>query len=358
MAASFRKSTFLAAALALSGGAAAADVTGLPEGVSVGSAEMPGRPTGCTVVLFRDDAIAGVDVRGGGPGSRETALLDPTNPTRGIQAVALSGGSAYGLGVATGVQMWLRGKGRGFPTPAGPVALVPQAILFDLPVGDPAIIPDADCGRRAAIDAETRMDRGPWAEGSVGAGAGATVGKVLGLGPDASMKAGLGIATATLPSGLKVSAIMAVNALGDVIDPETNRVVAGALKDGAPVDARALIRRGELWNSARGPGQNTTIGVVVTNAPLTSVEATKLARMAQVGLARTIAPVATPYDGDMVFAATTGAWNGAVDMAVLGELAAQAVSDAILRGVCRAESRLGWATAVAMGRCPSRVMGE
>lgn len=355
MASSFWKTLLCAVALGCASVPILADSTDLPPGVSVGHAEMSGRPTGCTVVLFKQDAIAGVDVRGGAPGGRETALLDVTNPTRGIQAVVLSGGSAYGLGVATGVQMWLREKGRGFATPAGPVALVPQAILFDLPVGDPAIIPDADCGRRAVVDADARMDRGPWAEGSVGAGAGATVGKVLGLGPDTSMKAGLGIATVTLPSGLKVSAVIAVNALGDVVDPETNRVVAGALKYGALVDARALIRSGELWNSSRSSGQNTTIGVVVTNASLSAAEATKLAQMAHAGFARTIAPVATPYDGDTVFAASTGTWSGSVDMAVLGELAAQATAEAILRGVCRAESRLDWPTAAAMGRCPVRV---
>lgn len=355
MAVSLWRKFLFAAGLALASAQALADVTDLPAGVSIGHAEMTGRPTGCTVVLFKEDAIAGVDVRGGAPGGRETALLDVINPTRGIQAVVLSGGSAYGLGVATGVQMWLREKGRGFPTPAGPVALVPQAILFDLPVGDAAIVPDADCGRRAALDAESRMDRGPWAEGSVGAGAGATVGKVLGLGPETSMKSGLGIATLTLPSGLKVSAVVAVNALGDVIDPETNRVVAGVLKNGALVDARALIRSGELWNSARSSGQNTTIGVVVTNAPLSVAEATKLAQMAHVGFARTIAPVATPYDGDTVFATSTATWEGSVDMAVLGELAAQATAEAILRAVCRAESRLGWPTAADMGRCPVRV---
>ena len=323
----------------------------LPAGVAVGHAEMTGRPTGCTVILFADDAVVGVDVRGGGPGSREIALLNPTNPTRKVQAIALSGGSAYGLAVATGVQRWLRDRERGFPTPAGPVALVPQSILFDLPVGDPAIVPDADCGHRAA-DAAT--DAAPWPEGSVGAGAGATVGKVLGLDASASTKAGLGVAGLVLPSGLTVGAVIAVNALGDVVDPETGRVVAGALRDGSLVDARSLIRSGALWNEARQPGQNTTIGVVVTNAALTASEATKFAQMAQVGLGRTIAPVATPYDGDTVYGASTGRWDGSVDMAVLGELGAQVVAEAILRAVCLAEPRLGWTTAAALGTCPSR----
>jgi L-aminopeptidase/D-esterase-like protein len=322
----------------------------LPNGVAVGHAEMAGRPTGCTVVLFAEDAVAGVDVRGGGPGSREIALLDPTNPTRKIQAIALSGGSAYGLGVATGVQLWLRERGRGFPTPAGPVALVPQSILFDLPVGDAAIVPDADCGRRA-VAAAARQPAGPWAEGSVGAGAGATVGKMLGLGPADSMKSGLGIAGLTLPSGLTIGAVVAVNALGDVIDPANGRLVAGALKDGALVDTRDLIRSGAIWNEARGAGQNTTIGVVATNAQLTTADATKLAQMAQVGLGRTIVPVGTPYDGDTVYAAATGGWDGMVDMAVLGELGAQVMAEAILRAVCRAEPALGWTTATAMGRC-------
>ncbi len=342
------------------GGAAADAVNGqpvpitasLPPGVAVGHAEMPGRPTGCTVVLFTEDVVAGVDVRGGGPGSREIPLLDPTNPTRKIQAIALSGGSAFGLAVATGVQMWLREQGRGFPTPAGPVALVPQSILFDLPVGDPAIVPDADCGRRAVSTAQATP---PWIEGSVGAGAGATVGKVLGLDATASMKSGVGIAGLTLPSGLKIGAVVAVNALGDVIDPDRGRVIAGALKDGALVDARRLIRSGALWNQAREAGQNTTIGVVVTNAGLTVSEATKLAQMAQVGYGRTIAPVATPYDGDTVYAATTGRWDGMVDMAVLGELGAQVVSEAILRAVCLAEPRLAWTTATQMGTCPARL---
>jgi len=320
----------------------------LPAGVAIGHAEMAGRPTGCTVVLFETDAVAGVEVRGGGPGGRELGLLSPMNPTRRIQAIALSGGSAYGLDVATGVQRWLRERDRGFPTPAGPVALVPQSILYDLPVGDPAIVPDADCGYRAV--ASTSFE-GPWAEGSVGAGAGATVGKMLGLGPDASMKGGLGIAGLTVASGLSVGAVIAVNALGDIIDPATDRVVAGALKDGAPVDIRALIRAGALWNEARQPGQNTTIGVVLTNADLTAARATKLAQMAHQGLARAIAPVATPYDGDTLYAASTGRWEGIVDMAVLGELAAQVVTAAVLRAVCEAEPRLGWITARQLGRC-------
>lgn len=342
--------------VALATGAAAREAVpfavSLPDGVAVGHAEMEGRPTGCTVVHFEDDAIAGVDVRGGGPGGREHALLDPTNPPRKVQAIVLSGGSAYGLGVATGVQAWLRERGRGFETSAGPVALVPQSILFDLPLGDPLIVPDADCGRRA-MDAATTV--APWPEGSVGAGAGATVGKVLGGGPDRSTKGGMGIAGLTLPSGLEVGAVIAVNALGDVIDPTTGTVVAGALEDGRPVDARLLIRSGALWNEARAPGENTTIGVVVTNAVLDPAQATKLAEMAQMGLGRAIAPVATPYDGDTLYGAATGTWDGFVDMSVLGELGAQVVVEAILRAVCTADPRLDWTTAKDLGTCPERL---
>ncbi|MGD8494741.1 MAG: P1 family peptidase, partial [Gemmatimonadales bacterium] len=204
---------------------ACAQSTGIRQvpGVYVGHHTLSGRPTGCTVVLTPDGAVAGVDVRGGAPGTRETDLLDPVATVQEVNGIALSGGSAFGLDVATGVSRFLEESGSGFP--AGPVRvpIVPAAILFDLSVGDPSIRPDADCGYRAA---QAAMEgRGPLAEGNVGAGAGATVGKLAGI--ERAMKGGIGSASIELSSGLIVAAVVAVNAVGDVVDPRTGRVVAG-----------------------------------------------------------------------------------------------------------------------------------
>jgi len=295
-------------------------------GVKVGHYTLTTRPTGCTVVLTESGAVAGVDVRGGAPGTRETDLLDPVNTVQKVHAIVLSGGSAFGLEAATGTVRWLEEKGIGFDVFVAKVPIVPAAILFDLGVGDPKVRPTADCGYKAAAAATD----GPVAEGNVGAGAGATVGKLAG--PGRAMKSGLGSAALTLPNGLTVAALVAVNAIGDVIDPATGRVIAGVrTADGSGLaDARALVRSGALLRPT-GPGQNTTIGVVATNAALTKAQATKVAQMAHDGFARAISPTHTPADGDTVFALATGTLAGEPEVLVIGALAAEVMADAIVR---------------------------
>jgi L-aminopeptidase/D-esterase-like protein len=308
----------------------ASDARGLTAvaGLKVGHHTLTERPTGCTVVLAEAGAVAGVDVRGAAPGTRETDLLNPVNLVDKVQAIVLAGGSAFGLDAASGVVRYLDEHKLGFPTQYGPVPIVPAAILFDLGIGSPpSIRPTADCGYRAAMSATT----GPVAEGSVGAGAGATVGKMKGAG--FAMKSGIGSSSITLPGGLTVAALVAVNAFGDVIDPSTGRVVAGVrTADGRGfADARLLVRAGATMPGA--VGQNTTIGVVATNAVLTKTQATRVAQMAHDGLARTISPVHTPFDGDTLFVVATGTGKQPGDVLTIGALAAEAVADAVLRAV-------------------------
>jgi L-aminopeptidase/D-esterase-like protein len=313
-------------------------LTAVP-GVKVGNHTLTERPTGCTVVLTEAGSVAGVDVRGGSPGTRETDLLDPVNTVQRIQAIVLSGGSAYGLDAAAGTMRWLEEKGLGQKTRAGLVPIVPAAILFDLGVGDSRIRPGADCGYKAAAAASDAAV----AEGNVGAGAGATVGKVLG--PGRSMKAGIGSAALAQPGGLVVAALVAVNAVGDVIDPATGLVVAGVrTADGLGLaDARSLLRAGllaERKDPVR-PGENTTIGVVATNAILTKAEATKVAQMAHDGLARAVSPAHLPSDGDTIFAVATGKLEGA-DVGTVGALAAEALAAAIVRAARQATAIPGY----------------
>ena len=302
------------------------------EGLLVGHAVRPERPTGCTVIVAREGATAGVDVRGAAPGTRETDLLDPLNTVQQVHAIVLSGGSAFGLDVATGVMEHLEREGVGFPVGSLKVPIVPAAILFDLGVGDGRIRPDARCGREAAAAAS----RAPVAQGNVGAGAGATVGKLYGL--SRAMKGGLGSASITLPSGVVVAALVAVNARGDVIDPATGTVVAGVRtpEGTALADARVLLRQGLPTPVA--PGENTTLGVVATNARLTKTEASLVARMAHDGFARAIAPVHTPSDGDTIFALATATRGDAVDVGLIGALAADVTAQAIVNAVRYAEA--------------------
>ena len=299
------------------------------DGVKVGHCTMTGRPTGCTVVLVEQGAVAGVEVGGGAPGTRETDLLDPVNLVDEVNAIVLSGGSAFGLDAASGVVRWLDERGHGYDAGGGfRVPIVPAAVLFDLDVGgSPKIRPTADCGYRAADAASSA----PVEEGNVGAGAGATVGKLAG--PSREMKGGLGSAAITLPDGLVVAALVAVNALGDVIDPASGRVVAGVrTPDGnALADARVLLRQGALYPAH--PGRSTTIGVVATNARLTKDQATKVARMAHDGYARAISVAHTMLDGDTIFALATGAHTGAVNTSLIGALGAEAMADAVVRAV-------------------------
>jgi L-aminopeptidase/D-esterase-like protein len=323
--------------------AAALNITTVP-GITVGQFTLSERPTGCTVVLAANGAVGGVDVRGGAPGTVETDLLSPENTVERVNAVFLSGGSAFGLATRDGIVKFLADKKIGFATGAGPVPIVPGAILYDLNIGGrPDIRPGADCGARAAAAAKA----GPIDEGNTGAGAGATVGKLLGAAR--AMKGGIGSTALQTNDGLIVGAIVAVNAVGTVFDPRTGKAVAGVrTADGRALDDPfAIVRRGVLQQGpARGgSGENTTIGVVATNARLTKAQARKVAQMAHDGMARTIIPSHTPSDGDTLFVLATGDRAGDPNVGTIGALAAEAVSDAILRAVRAAKGLPGYPAA-------------
>jgi L-aminopeptidase/D-esterase-like protein len=313
-------------------------------GIKVGHFTLTQRPTGCTVILAEHGAVAGVDVRGAAPGTRETDLLNPVNAVEHVHAVVLAGGSAFGLDAASGVVRYLDEKGVGFKIGRATVPIVPAAILIDLEVGaSEKIRPTAECGYRAA---QTAAD-GEIEEGNVGAGAGATVGKLAGH--SRGMKGGLATASITLPGGLTVAALVAVNAVGDVIDPQTGQVIAGVrTADGSAIDdIKALIRSGARPRAA--VGGNTTLAVVATNATLTKTQATKVAQMAQDGFARVIYPAHTMYDGDTVFALATGNTAGP-DVTTIGALAADMVSEAIVRAVTNATGVPGYPAARDLAR--------
>jgi L-aminopeptidase/D-esterase-like protein len=302
-------------------------------GIKVGQHTLTERPTGCTVILVDGEgAVGGVSQRGGAPGTRETDLLDPSNMVDKVNAVVLSGGSAFGLEAATGTVRWLEEHNIGWDVRIAKVPIVPAAILFDLPVGgNPKVRPTADCGYQAAAEASTA----PVREGTVGAGAGATVGKSGGPGRGA-MKSGLGSYSITLPSGLTVGAIVAVNAVGDIIDPDTGKVVAGVRNaDGSLADARTLLRSGQTGPRPRA-AENTTIGLVATNARLTKAQAHRMALMADDGFARAIFPSHTMGDGDTVFSLATGQWTGDADITQIGALAADVMARAIVRAATEA----------------------
>lgn len=306
-------------------------ITAVP-GIKVGHHTLTERPTGCTVILVDGEgATGGVSQRGGAPGTRETDLLDPANMVDKVNAVVLAGGSAFGLDAATGTVRWLEEHGIGWDVGIARVPIVPAAILFDLPVGgNPRIRPTADCGFRAAEAASGA----PVPEGTIGAGAGATVGKSGG--PNRAMKSGLGSYGITLTNGLSVGAIVAVNAVGDIIDPDTGHIVAGVRNpDGSFADARILVRTGQTGPRPRS-GENTTIGLVATNARLTKAQASRMALMADDGYARAIYPSHTQGDGDTVFALATGQWTGEVDITQIGALAAEVMARAIVRAATEA----------------------
>jgi L-aminopeptidase/D-esterase-like protein len=309
-------------------------------GIRVGHHTLSDRPTGCTVILTEAGAVATVDVRGAAPGTRETALLDPVNTVQEVHAIVLSGGSAFGLAAADGVMRYLEERNIGYPTRAANVPIVPAAILYDLGIGDdPTVHPTAECGYRAA---QVATD-GPITEGSVGAGTGATVGKLGG--PGRAMKGGIGTAAFDLSAGIWVAALMAVNAVGDIIDPDTGAIVAGVRTADGPglADARRLLQT-EPHDDV-GNGENTTIGVVATNATLTKTQLSIVARMAHDGLARAIRPAHTPSDGDTIFAIATGEVSEEVSLLRIGALAADATTEAILRGVRAATGLPGYPSA-------------
>lgn len=321
-------------------------------GIKVGHHTLTERPTGCTVILVEGDgATGGVSQRGGAPGTRETDLLSPANMVDKVNAVMLAGGSAYGLDAAQGAVRYLEERKMGWKVGSGVVPIVPAAILFDLPFGGkPHIRPTADCGYHAAQSASD----GPVTEGNIGAGAGATVGK---MGMGRSMKAGIGTAAITLPNGLVVAAIVAVNAVGDIVDPSSGRTVAGVrTEDGKSLaDVRMLLRSGALLKRpAPRPGENTTIGLVATNAKMSKVEIHRVAMMADDGFARAITPSHTVGDGDTVFALATGRWDGEANPTIVGALAAEAMAEAIVRAAIAAESSSGVPSARELGTVPAR----
>ncbi|ERM93186.1 peptidase [Caldanaerobacter subterraneus subsp. yonseiensis KB-1] len=303
------------------------------EGIKVGNAENVEAGTGCTVVICEEGATPGVDVRGGAPGTRETDLIRSENLVEKIHAVVLAGGSAFGLDAASGVMKYLEEKGIGFDTGVLKIPIVASAILFDLAVGNPYIRPDFEMGYKACVNAE----KGEFTCGNKGAGTGASVGKFLGI--KRAMKSGLGC-YALQAGELKVGAVVAVNALGDVFDPDTGEVIAGLLDE----KGEKIISTEEaiIENIGREKSvfrNNTTIGVVITNAILSKAEANKVASMAHDGYARAIKPVHTMFDGDTIFVMATGKVK--VDPTSVGVLAVKAVERAIVRAVKEAESAYG-----------------
>ena len=317
-------------------------ITDVP-GLLVGHADDPEALTGCTVVLCPQGAVGGVDQRGGAPGTRELEALRPMHLVQHAHGILLAGGSAFGLDAAGGVMRWLEEHGAGVDVRVARVPIVPAAILFDLGIGRADVRPDAAMGYRACQAASADRPRA----GNAGAGMGCTVGKLLG--PTQGMKGGLGTASVDLGNGLIVGAIVAVNPLGDVIDPATGRIVAGALQPGTQpprfADSLAVLR---AQAASTGPGMgplasNTVIGVVATNARLTKEEANKVAQMAHNGLARTIRPAHTMFDGDTVFALALG--DHPADVNAIGALAAEALAQAVLSGVRAAQGVPGWPSA-------------
>ena len=296
-------------------------------GIEVGHITDRERGSGCTVVLCRDGAVGGVDVRGAAPGTRETDLLRPTNHVSEVHAVVLSGGSAFGLDSASGVVRYLAERDVGYRAGSVTVPIVPAAILFDIGIAKHRVHPQADDGYAACLNASD----GVVEVGSVGAGTGATVAKTQGL--DHAIKGGIGTAGVDLGNGVTVGAIMAVNAVGGVYDPDTGDLVAGPRNGlGGMDDPMETLLSGD--GAAPPPfGSNTTIGVVATNATLTKEEANKLASIAHDGLALAVRPAHTMRDGDTIFAVATGTEPGKADMLRLGAAAVMCVSRAIVRGV-------------------------
>ena len=303
------------------------------EGIRVGHAEDLEAATGCTVVISEAGATAGVDVRGGAPGTRETDLLNPVNLVQKVHAILLAGGSAFGLDAAAGVMQYLEERKIGFDVRVTRVPIVCGAVLFDLTVGDHRVRPDREMGYRACLNAGTT----PLRQGSVGAGTGASVGKILGM--ERAMKSGLG-SYALQVEGLQVGALVAVNCLGGVVDPLTGEKLAGPLNDDGRTMAdteeimiRSFAEKKDLFSG------NTTIGVVATNAALTKAQAAKFASMAQNGYARTMRPAHSMVDGDTIFALATGGIEA--DLSVVGLLAARVMERAVIAAVKSAESLCG-----------------
>lgn len=306
-------------------------------GLRAGHHTSPLRPTGCSVVIAPEGTVAAVDVRGAAPGTRETDLLRPGNLVDKVHAVLLAGGSAWGLAAATGVVQWLEEQGMGLDTGFGTLPLVPAAVLFDLPMGDARIRPDASSGYAACANAANRQ---PLAQGNVGAGAGATVGKLYGT--DCAMKGGIGSASITL-GGVTVGALVACNAAGDVLHPTTGSILAGARTAPHNLTLRNTTRsllQGEPPGFAL-PGTHTTIGVIATDARLDRLQLQRLAIAGHDGLARCISPIHTMLDGDTLFALATGQApdnTPSPDPIVLAAAAAHVTTQAVLAAITHAQS--------------------
>ena len=294
-------------------------------GIEVGHAQDDQALTGCTVILCRKGAVAGVDVRGGAPGTRETDLLNPINLVEKVHAIVLAGGSAFGLDAATGVMRYLEENKIGFNTGAAKVPIVPSAILYDLNIGRADVRPDAAMGYRAAASASSDAPT----EGNAGAGMGASAGKIFGM--KRAMKAGVGTASINF-NGTIIGALVAVNPFGDVIDPTNGTRIAG-------VRSGTTLQKMKRMPTSLVPRSNTVIGVIATNAKLTKAQATKVAQMAQDGIARTIRPAHTMFDGDTIFTLATR--EKKADVSTVGAYAAEVLTEAILRAVRMAASAGG-----------------
>lgn len=302
------------------------------QGITVGSRENLQALTGCTVVLTgREGAVCGVDVRGSAPGTRETDGLAPINMIDRVHAILLSGGSAYGLDAAGGVMQYLEELGIGHQTGPTVVPIVPAAVIYDLAVGDFRIRPDKEMGYLTAKEAGLVVR-----EGNVGAGAGATVGKIRGY--EHCTKGGLGTWSMTLENGLTVGAIVAVNAFGDIINND-GKIVAGVRNDGQGFMGTETAWLQNKTSPIFGMTTNTTIAVIACNAKLNKSSMTKVAQMAHDGLARVINPIHTMCDGDTVFALCTGGIQ--VDVNLVGYLAGKVLAQAVLRAVLAAETIQG-----------------
>ena len=303
------------------------------KGIAVGHAGLPDAPSGCTVIIPTGGAVAAVDIRGGAPGTYGTDTLNPVNLVDRVHGLFFAGGSAFGLSVADGLRRFLREQRVGFDSGHGLIPIVAGAIIFDLGVNHSERYPDAALGYLACQSASSS----PVVEGCAGAGLGATVGKLYGL--DQAMKSGLGSALIRAQTGVEVGALMVVNAFGDIVDPARNQPIAGCRQ--SPMSKELLDSRQEIQRLTRLRlflnGQHTVVGVVATNVRLNKTQLTKVAQMAHDGLARTVYPAHTLYDGDTLFALSCGDMDS-VDVSIVGALAAQATAQAILRAVRRARA--------------------
>ena len=298
------------------------------KGLKVGQVEDKQGLTGCTVVICEEGAVCGVDVRGGGPGTRETDLLNPINMIQKVHAVVLSGGSAFGLESTCGVSRYLEDNNIGFDVGVAKVPIVVGAVLFDLAVGNPKSRPNIEMGYKACeVASDTVLN-----QGNFGAGCGATVGKIKGI--EYAMKGGIGSHSIKLDNGLIVSALVAVNAFGDVY--EDGKIIAGTLNN----ERKTVLSSYELMKNGVNNGgfsiDNTTIGIVATNAKLDKAQCTKISQMAHNGYAKAIFPIHTPHDGDTIFTMATGEVE--TDITLLGSLAAEVVEKSIINAIKKADS--------------------